>query len=73
MNSVASIGAEGEMSTRGLYILKHDSELGNGPAFDLFARISVTKKVKVPRGIADHEVRQYVLDLATGVSLMRRV
>ena len=33
--------ARGEMSTRGLYVFKHDSELGNAHAHALFDRISV--------------------------------
>ena len=31
----------GEMSTRGLYVFKHDSELGNAPAHALFDRLKV--------------------------------
>lgn len=33
--------ARGEMSTRGLYVFKHDSELGNAPAHALFERLKV--------------------------------
>jgi CRISPR-associated protein Csd2 len=33
--------ARGEMSTRGLYVFKHDSELGNAPAHSLFDRLRV--------------------------------
>lgn len=33
--------ARGEMTTRGLYVFKHDSELGNAPAHSLFDRLSV--------------------------------
>ena len=33
--------ARGEMSTRGLYVFKHDSELGNAPAHALFDRLKV--------------------------------
>ena len=36
--------ARGEMSTRGLYVFKHDSELGNAPAHALFDRLQVTPK-----------------------------
>jgi CRISPR-associated protein Csd2 len=38
--------ARGEMSTRGLYVFKHDSELGNAPAHALFERLKV--QVKTP-------------------------
>ncbi len=33
--------ARGEMATRGLYVFKHDSELGNAPAHGLFDRLKV--------------------------------
>jgi CRISPR-associated protein Csd2 len=33
--------ARGEMSTRGLYVFKHESELGNAPAHALFDRLTV--------------------------------
>lgn len=36
--------ARGEMSTRGLYVFKHDSELGNAPAHALFDRLQVKPK-----------------------------
>nr|WP_315229923.1 type I-C CRISPR-associated protein Cas7/Csd2 [uncultured Albidiferax sp.] len=36
--------ARGEMSTRGLYVFKHDSELGNAPAHALFDRLQVQAK-----------------------------
>jgi CRISPR-associated protein Csd2 len=36
--------ARGEMSTRGLYVFKHDSELGNAPAHALFERLQVAPK-----------------------------
>ena len=36
--------ARGEMSTRGLYVFKHDSELGNAPAHTLFERLQIKPK-----------------------------
>ena len=36
--------ARGEMSTRGLYVFKHDSELGNAPAHALFERLHIKPK-----------------------------
>ena len=36
--------ARGEMATRGLYVFKHDSELGNAPAHSLFDRLEVKPK-----------------------------
>jgi CRISPR-associated protein Csd2 len=36
--------ARGEMSTRGLYVFKHESELGNASAHSLFDRLVVTNQ-----------------------------
>ena len=50
--------ARGEMTTRGLYVFKHDSELGNAPAHTLLERIHPKLKtdVAVPRTFEDYEV-----------------
>ena len=37
--------ARGEMATRGLYVFKHDGELGNAPAHSLFERLQVKPPV----------------------------
>lgn len=65
--------ARGEMSTRGLYVFKHDSELGNAPAHALFDRIRATKKTDVPRSFADYYVTVDETAMPTGVSLLRKV
>lgn len=67
--------ARGEMSTRGLYVFKHDSELGNAHAHDLFDRIRVARKpeVDVPRSFNDYAVGIDEAALPAGVSLLRRV
>lgn len=65
--------ARGEMSTRGLYVFKHESELGNAPAHALFERISAFKKVEVPRNFSDYEVAVNESDLPQQVKLIRRV
>jgi len=66
--------ARGEMSTRGLYVFKHASELGNAHAHDLFDRIQVAKRpeVEVPRSFADYTVAVDTA-LPDGVELIRRV
>ncbi len=46
--------ARGEMSTRGLYVFEHDSELGNAQAHSLFDRLVVT-----PRANADGPARSF--------------
>lgn len=50
--------ARGEMTTRGLYIFKHASELGNAPAHALFDRLEVKPKApgEVARGFDAYEV-----------------
>jgi CRISPR-associated protein Csd2 len=67
--------ARGEMSTRGLYVFKHDSELGNAHAHALFDRISIKRKddVDVPRSFGDYVVSVDDASLPNCVSLIRRV
>jgi len=67
--------ARGEMSTRGLYVFKHDCELGNAHAHSLFDRIDIARKpgVEVPRSFNDYEVTVHDSALPAGVSLIRRV
>ncbi len=67
--------ARGEMSTRGLYVFKHDSELGNAPAHSLFARIQPKLKdgISVARDFSDYTVTVSEADIPAGVSLQRKV
>lgn len=67
--------ARGEMSTRGLYVFKHASELGNAHAHALFDRIAVSRKqgVEVARSFGDYEVRVDDAALPQGIELIRRV
>lgn len=66
--------ARGEMSTRGLYVFKHDSELGNAPAHSLFARIQpkLNDGVAVPRDFADYTVSVNEEGMPSGVTLERK-
>jgi CRISPR-associated protein Csd2 len=50
--------ARGEMTTRGLYVFKHDSQLGNAPAHSLFSLIHPKLKdsVAVPRDFSDYDI-----------------
>lgn len=66
--------ARGEMSTRGLYVFKHDSELGNAPAHSLFERIQVKRKegVDVPRSFDDYDVTIQDANLPAGVALSKK-
>ena len=65
--------ARGEMATRGLYVFKHDSELGNAPAHELFKRISAKAATEIPRNFEDYKVTVNDADMPAGVSLIRRV
>lgn len=65
--------ARGEMATRGLYVFKHDSELGNAPAHALFERLQVRRKAEVPRSFADYDVSVNDADLPAGVTLIRKI
>lgn len=67
--------ARGEMATRGLFVFKHDSELGNAHAHSLFDRIAVKRRegVEVARNFSDYEVSVDQTDMPAGVTLERRV
>jgi len=67
--------ARGEMATRGLYVFKHESKLGNAPAHTLFERIKPKLKegVAVARGFDDYEVGVEEAALPAGVTLLRIV
>lgn len=65
--------ARGEMSTRGLYVFKHDSELGNAHAHELFKRISAKKNVDVPRNFEDYDITVNEDALPNGVKLIRKI
>ncbi len=63
--------ARGEMSTRGLYVFKHDSELGNAPAHALFDRLKVEPKTEgdVARSFDAYSVAFDGQSLAVGQSV----
>lgn len=65
--------SRGEMSTRGLYIFKHNNELGCAPAASLFEKVQVQKNagVEVARNFGDYQV---IIDenMPDGVELIRK-
>ena len=65
--------ARGKMAVRELIIFKHDSELGNAPAYKLFDAVTVERKpgVELPRRYQDYTV-QVAETLPEGVSCERR-
>lgn len=64
--------ARGQMATRGLYVFKHDSKLGNAHAHSLFERIKAVKNSEVPRSFADYTVQVDDADLPAGITLLRK-
>lgn len=67
--------ARGEMSTRGLFVFKHDSELGNAHAHALFDLVTIKRKdgVDVARSFSDYDVSVDESKLPAGVQLIRRL
>lgn len=67
--------ARGEMTTRGLYVFKHESQLGNAPAHRLFELVGVEKtNGDAPaRSFADYAVTVNETGLPAGVTLQKLV
>jgi CRISPR-associated protein Csd2 len=65
--------ARGEMSTRGLYVFEHSSDLGNAHAHALFDLVKAEKKVEVPRAFSDYTVTVNETAVPAGVKLIRRI
>ena len=65
--------ARGNMATRELIVFRHESELGNAPAYQLFERVQVKKKVadEPARSYQDYEVTVDEADLPEGVTCTR--
>ena len=66
--------ARGLMSTRKLYIFKHDSALGNSPARTLFDFIQArrTDEIRPARKYADYQVEIDAAALPAGVTLIEK-
>ncbi len=66
--------ARGEMCTRGLYVFKHDSKLGNAPAHKLFELIHIEKLCEGPaRNFSDYKIMIDEDKIPDGVSLIKVV
>jgi CRISPR-associated protein Csd2 len=65
--------ARGEMSTRGLYVFEHASDLGNAHAHALFDRVTARRRVEVPRSFSDYEISVDDNSLPVNVKLLRKV
>ncbi|WP_329759117.1 type I-C CRISPR-associated protein Cas7/Csd2 [Allisonella histaminiformans] len=64
--------ARGNMASRKLIVFKHDSELGNAPAHQLFDRIKVVRndETKVPRAFSDYTITVDKENLPDGVTCL---
>jgi CRISPR-associated protein Csd2 len=64
--------SRGEMNTRGLYVFKHDSKLGNAPAHELFERVEVKKRsgLDVSRACSDYDFTVNEQNMPEGVELI---
>ncbi len=67
--------ARGKMAVRELIVFKHDSELGNAPAYKLFDSVKVERKgeVSVPRSYHDYIVEVDESQIPDGVTCTRMV
>ncbi len=67
--------ARGEMATRGLYVFKHDSKLGNAPAHRLFERIQIklNEEITAPRGFGDYSITVNRDELPSEITLSPKV
>lgn len=65
--------ARGEMILRELIIFKHDSPLGNAPAWKLFDLVDIHKKdgITVPRSFKDYSISVDTENLPANVSCVR--
>jgi CRISPR-associated protein Csd2 len=67
--------ARGNMAVRKLIVFKHESELGNAPAYQLFDRITVKRKdeTKPPRSYDDYAVTIDEQDMPEGVTCIQKL
>lgn len=66
--------ARGKMAVRGLFIFKHDSELGNCPAYKLFETIEIKRKKETSaREFKDYEITVDEASIPDGVALKRMI
>lgn len=75
MFEVDHSAARGKMAVRQLIVFKHDSELGNAPAYKLFDTVTVARKdgVVSPRAYSDYTVTVDTAALPEGVSCTQMV
>ena len=64
--------ARGKMAVRDLIVFRHDSELGNAPAYKLFDLVKAEKNpdVAAPRAYSDYQISVDDANLPAGVTCM---
>lgn len=66
--------ARGLMAPRALVVFRHDSELGNAPAHQLFDRVRVERTTEgAPRNFDDYRVSIDTADMPAGVTAQRLI
>ncbi len=67
--------ARGNMAVRELIVFKHDSELGNAPAYKLFERVRVNRRdeSKPARSYNDYQVEIDMENMPVGVTCSRMI
>ena len=75
MFEVDHSAARGNMAVRKLIVFKHENELGNAPAFQLFDRVKVHRKdgLKPARCYEDYEVLIDDNNLPEGVTCIQKL
>lgn len=64
--------ARGLMTSRGLYVFKHESKLGNAPAHALFDTVTARRKTGAPaRSFTDYEIAADVSSVPEGVEMSK--
>ncbi len=63
--------ARGKMSVRNLFVFKHDSELGECPAYKLFESIKVERKISPARKYNDYSINVDENEIPSGVKFMK--
>ena len=64
--------ARGLMTSRGLYVFKHESKLGNAPAHALFDTVTARRKTGAPaRSFADYEITVDISSVPEGVEMSK--
>ena len=64
--------ARGLMTSRELYVFKHESKLGNAPAHALFDAVTATRKTGAPaRSFADYEIAVDASSIPEGVEMSK--